>query len=432
VKREAESFNPRAVLELELADHSVRWRGSDSSTHRTRALVLVRLHSKPLGVLDVALEEGSEGVERLIVEVTETLAPLIKEHLAEDAIAELVPADSDDAVVLASCRKARAALLTSAPSVSVVVATRNRPILVNRCLESIFELEYPNYEVIVVDSSDGGETETLVGEKFHDVRYVRNLSGRVCVAKNRGAKEAEGRYVAFTDDDAEVDSHWISQLVLTLEAVPSAACATGLVLPLELDTPAQAWFEESGAFVEGLRPRRIGLRHREPGFLLPYATGRIGAGVNMAWRRETLAALGYFDLALDRCGAEDLAAFFDALCAGYEIVYEPGAIVWHQHRRTVEELREQTLWHATGLGAYLARCVVKEPGRIWDLVTRIPGGLRYGFAASSVRNVRKSESFPRELTRQEWIGFVKGPAAYVRGSLAARRSEVPSVNPPPR
>jgi len=432
VTGEGDSFNPRAILELELADHSVRSKGGESPTHRNRALVLVRLHSKPLGVLDVALAEQSDGAEGVFVEVSEKLSALIAEHLAEDAMAGLVLGDARDQGDVAPCLRGRVALLKSAPSVSIVLATMNRPVLVNRCLESIYELEYTNYEVIVVDSSTGGETETLISEKFRDVRYIRNLSGGVCVAKNRGAKEAGGRYVAFTDDDAEVDRYWISQLVLTLEGVPSAACATGLVLPLELDTPAQAWFEESGAFVQGIRPRRIDLKHREPGSLLPYATGRIGAGVNMAWRRDTLAELGYFDVALDRCGAEDLAIFFDALCAGYEIVYEPGAIVWHQHRRTVDELRVQTLWHATGLGAYLTRCIVKEPGRIWDLVTRIPRGLRYGFAASSVRNWSKSASFPREVTRQEWIGFVKGPAAYARGSLARRRSEVPRVNPPPR
>jgi hypothetical protein len=165
------------------------------------------------------------------------------------------------------------------------------------------------------------------------------------------------------------------------------------------------------------------LTNREPGSLLPYATGRIGAGVNMAWRNDVLTKLGYFDIALDTCGAEDLAVFFDALCAGYEIVYRPGAIVWHQHRRTMDELRAQTLWHATGLGAYLTRCLVKEPQRTWDLAKRIPGGLRYGFAARSVRNSKKTDSFPRDVTRQEWIGFLKGPAAYVKGAAAARRSK---------
>jgi GT2 family glycosyltransferase len=421
-----ETFAPRAILEIELGDHSLRWKGDESTLQRDGALVLVRLHTKPIGVIEVSL--GEPGFEHVFVEASKKLATLVSQHLEADEALKLRPGNSNGQDENELCLAERETLLKSAPSVSVVLATKNRLELANRCLDSIYQLDYPNFEVVVVDSSTGSDTKSLIEEHFPNVRYVRNLSGRVCVAKTRGAMNANGKYIAFTDDDAEVDRHWLSQLVLALEETPNAACATGFVMPLELDTQAQLWFEESGAFVEGIHPRRIGLSNREPGSLLPYATGRIGAGVNMAWRTEVLERLGYFDIALDKCGAEDLAVFFDALCAGYEIVFEPGAIVWHQHRRTVEELRNQSLWHATGLGAYLTRCLVKEPRRTWDLVTRIPGGLRYGFAARSVRNRKKSKSFPREVTRQEWIGFLKGPAAYVTGALAARRTDVSNEN----
>lgn len=414
-----ETFAPRAILEVEVSDHSVRWKGSIDTLQRDEALVLVRLHTRPLGVVDVVL--GGRSLDHAAGDASEKFAALVAEHLREDEEQRSRRGVEGGHDNRPSCLADRVSLLAKAPRASVVLATKDRPELAKRCLESIQQLDYPNFEVIVVDSSAGNDTESLVKVQPREVIYVRNSYGRVCVAKTRGAKEATGMYVAFTDDDAEVDRHWLTELVLALHSSPEVACATGLVLPLELDTQAQLWFEESGAFVEGIRPRRISLASRERGSLLPYATGRIGAGVNMAWRTDVLEQLGYFDIALDRCGAEDLAAFFDALCAGHEIAYAPGAIVWHQHRRTVEDLRRQTLWHATGLGAYLTRCVVKEPARVGDLVTRIPNGLRYGFAARSIRNNKKSRSFPKEVTRQEWIGFLKGPGAYVRGVLAAHR-----------
>jgi GT2 family glycosyltransferase len=409
------SYIPRAILEIELEDRSVRWKGDESTLQRDRALLLVRLHSNPIGVMDVSLSGHDMG--HLFDEASDYFATEIAEHRNHDDAL-----DGENG----SCLAGRKSFGDDAPRVSVVLATKNRPVLAKRCLESIYQLDYPNVEVVVVDSSDGTDTETLIKNHFGDVRYVRNYSGRVCVAKSRGAKAAQGKYVAFTDDDAEVDRLWVSELVLALESSPDVACATGLVMPLELETRAQGLFEETGAFVEGVRPRRISLTNREPGSLLPYATGRIGAGVNMAWRNDVLTKLGYFDIALDTCGAEDLAVFFDALCAGHEIVYQPGAIVWHQHRRTMDELRAQTLWHSTGLGAYLTRCLVKEPQRIWDLAKRVPSGLRYGFAARSVRNSKKSETFPRDVTRQEWIGFLKGPAAYIKGAASARRTEAKS------
>jgi O-antigen biosynthesis protein len=417
VSAEEASYTPRAILEIELEDLSFRWKGEEGTLQRERALVLVRLHSHPIGVMDVSLSGQDMG--HVFDEASEQFSTEIAQHRNQDEALTTL----DEHGVSNSCVANRNDFRNGAPSVSVVLATKNRPVLAKRCLESIYQSEYPNFDVVVVDSSDGDETETLIKEKFGDAHYVRNRAGRVCVAKSRGAEAAQGHYLAFTDDDAEVDRHWVAELVLALESSPEVACATGFVMPLELETRAQGLFEESGAFVEGLRPRRISLAERQPGSLLPYATGRIGAGVNMAWRNDVLTQLGYFDIALDACGAEDLAVFFDALCAGYEIVYQPGAIVWHQHRRTMDELRAQTLWHSTGLGAYLTRCLVKEPQRVWDLAKRIPGGLRYGFAARSVRNRKKSESFPRDVTRQEWIGFMKGPAAYVKGAAAVRRTE---------
>ena len=144
---------------------------------------------------------------------------------------------------------------------------------------------------------------------------------------------------------------------------------------------------------------------REPGSLLPWATGKIGAGVSMAWKASVIRDVG-FDVSLDTLtpvlplrsrhasSAEDLAAFFDALVRGYSIVFTPDAIVHHEHRRTREELASSSYWHGLGLSAYLTRCILKSPGQIPDFVRRIPTGLRYGFAGDSVRNKGKSEDFP--------------------------------------
>jgi len=429
---EEESFNPRVILEIELDDRSVKWVGDESARLRRRAHVLVRLHSTPLGAFEMELPEHHDAVDSIFAEAAKQFAREISEHLDHDKIATALEVarsgekSEPNRKSVPPCLEGRAKLLVDAPSVSVAVVTRNRPDLLKLCLTSIYELDYPDFEVIVVDSSSEDDSEILIEENFPNVRYVRNLTGGICTARNRCLTEANRLYLACTDDDAVVDKHWLSEMVLALESNPNVACVTGFVMPIELETPAQVLFEESGAFAEGVQRRRLDLKHREPGSLLPFATGRIGAGVNMAWRREVFEKIGYFDVALDRCGADDLAVFFDALCAGYEIVYEPGAIVWHRHRRTMEELRMQTLWHATGLGAYLTRCLVKQPGRIWDFLMRVPGGIRYGFSSSSVRNKAKSKTFPREITRQEWIGVAKGPAAYVKGSLAARRSRASS------
>jgi len=186
-----------------------------------------------------------------------------------------------------------------------------------------------------------------------------------------------------------------------------------LAVPSELATPAQLWFEESGAFTQGFDRRVIDMASRHRGSLLPWATGKIGAGVSMAWRREALLEIGGFDLALDACGAHDLAAFFDALCAGYQIVFEPGALVHHEHRRTYDELRGQIYSHAVGLSAYLTRCLVTHPNLALDFVRRVPEGVRYGFAPSSIRNKKKSPDFHQPLrgSNGQELRRVRGPTS---------------------
>jgi glycosyltransferase involved in cell wall biosynthesis len=360
----------------------------------------------------------------------------VNRHLRDDGLPEASGIDVEGlpAPSAPPCLKRRRELLLDAPSASVIICTRNRSDLLARSLSSLGEQEYPAWELIVVDGSETSETADVVRADFPEVRYLHVGDNGLSVARNRGISAASGSVVAFTDDDVRVDPHWLVELVSALESDQAVACATGAVLPLSLETPAQRWFEESGGFTEGLRRRTIGLdQAAERGSLLPYATGRIGAGVSMAWRTSILRELGGFDVAFDaltppwppraRNGSsgEDVAAFFDALVSGYRIVFEPSAIVFHEHRRTYAELERQLYWHGIGLGAYLTRCLTTRPARILDFARLVPSGLRYGFASDSPRNQEKSATFPPQLTRAERRGVIHGPFAYLRGLPLTRR-----------
>jgi glycosyltransferase involved in cell wall biosynthesis len=417
-------FAPIAIVDVELSRPLEEIAPTDSNGRRyggTR--VLVRLHTRPVGAFELEPRDGGLTPSALAAAIWGRLGGSLNEHLSSDGLPEVggIDAGGLGAVSSPRCLARRETLLREAPHVSVLVVTRDRPDVVGRCLRSLEGLDYPDFGVILVDGSATSETSDLVHAEFPGVHCIRIENGGVCVAKNRGLAAASGEIIAFTDDDAVVDPHWLVEHVAAFDASERVACTTGFALPLELDTPAQLWFEESGAFVEGFKRRVIGLENREPGSLLPYATNRIGAGVSMAWRVSALRELGAFDLALDKSGAEDLALFFDALCGGFEIVYEPAAIVFHQHRRTYEELRGQIYWHAMGLGAYLTRCVLTQPKRLPDFASRIPRGLLYGFSSASPRNRRKSLTFPSELTRAERGGVVRGPYAYLKGVRTARR-----------
>jgi glycosyltransferase involved in cell wall biosynthesis len=416
-------FAPIVVIDVELTGALPAIPRTDASGgHYGRARVLVRLHTKPLGAVDIEMADDGVSASACANAIWQAFGAKINEHLRSDGLAETrgLGASGLPVVTAPSCLRARESLMRNAPLASVIVCTRNRPQVLARTLRSLEQLEYPDFEVLVIDSSSSSLTADLIRATFADAHYRHVGDFAKSAALNLGIEIASGEVVAFTDDDVIVDRHWLIELVGALESDRRVACATGLAFPLELATQAQVWFEESGGFTEGF-DRRILDPEAPPerGSLLPYATGKIGAGVNMAWRRDVIRSLGGFDLALDP--GEELAAFFDALISGFKIVYEPAAIVYHEHRRTYEELRRQLYWHGLGLGAYLTRCLVTQPARTPDFVRRIPRGLSYGFSSRSSRNRQKSRGFPPGLTRAEQIGVIVGPFAYLKALFKARR-----------
>jgi glycosyltransferase involved in cell wall biosynthesis len=417
-------FAPIAIADVELSAPLDGLAPTDPSGRRYGgARVLLRLHTRPLGLLELELGDDGLTSSALASVIWEHLGGKLNDHLTRDGLENVSGIDAGGLQAVSSprCLARREELLREAPKVSVVVVTRDRPDVVGRSLRSLEAIDYPDFEIVLVDGSKGGETSELVRSEFPEVHRVRIERGGMSVARNRGLVAAAGDIIAYTDDDVVVDRHWLLEHVAAFGASERVACTTGLAMPLELETPAQLWFEESGGFVNGFDRRVIALENREPGSLLPYATRRIGAGVSMAWRASILRELGGFDLALDATGAEDLAMFFDALCRGFEIVYEPAAIVSHQHRRAYEELRGQIRWHAIGLGAHLTRCIVTQPRRLPDFASRLPRGLFWGFSRASPRNSKKSSTFPSQLTRTELVGVARGPYAYLKGLRTARR-----------
>lgn len=400
----------------------IEGRRTDGPTYRS-ARLLVRLHNQPIGILQRDIPLGGLSPAVLAADISDALGAEAARHLSGDGLSPVahVPPTGLTPPPSPPCSSDVEGGRRAAPSIDVVVATKNRPALVGRCLTALRRQSYQACSILLVDSSEGHETRSLVSRDFPTVTYIRNQDGGVCTAKNLGLRAAQSPFIALTDDDAVPDPSWLAELIGALHASPDAACVTGLAMPASLETQAQLWFEESGAFVEGFERRTISLRTRQPGSLLPFATNRIGAGVNMAWRTDVLRRLGYFDPALDRTGAEDLAAFYDALCAGYEIVYEPRALVYHEHRRTYEELRDQIDWHATGLGAYLLRCLVTQPRMLPIFLTSAPRGILYGFSSGSTRNRNKSQDFPAQLTRTEYFSLLRGGPIYLRSRYQARR-----------
>jgi GT2 family glycosyltransferase len=291
----------------------------------------------------------------------------------------------------------------------------------------LLSLAYPRYEIIVVDSAPGttatAELIQSLAADHSNVRYVREDCAGLAIAHNRGLLEVTAPFVAFTDDDVRVDPHWLTEIVRGFRVSDRVACVTGLILPSELETQAQAWFEQFGGFTRGFT-LRVFDRSNQSGPLYPYTTGRFGSGASMAFRTAMLCRLGGFDSALGAgtlaLGGDDLAAFFQIVMAGYQLVYQPAALLYHYHRRDYARLRRQIYGYGVGLTAYLMKALLDKPGRFFDFAIRIPAGLAYALSPSSSKNQKRQADYPADLTRLERRGMLYGPLAYLRSRWRTR------------
>jgi GT2 family glycosyltransferase len=421
------SFRPIRLVEAEIS----RPLPSIDGANYPRAAVLVRMHGEPLGSLELAIPNSGLPASGLASTVWSTFEDAINDHLRRDG--ERCARDLTAAGLRAGvhrCLEEREALLRERPVVSVVVPTHNRVEALRRCLRSIYASDYHSFELIVVDNAPASsETHDLIANsEFAAVKYVcEDRPGRSW-ARNRGLAEAAGEIVAFADDDVVVDHEWLDRIVTSFVSDPRVGCVTGLILPTELDTPAQVWLQEYGGFDKGFARLRFDLDENKPGSpLFPFTAGVFGSGASMAFRTAVLQAVGGFDPALGSgspgCGGEELSVFLRVIAAGHRLVYEPAAIVRHSHEPDTARLRRQIHAYGRGLGAYLTACIVDDPRRLLTFAAKAAPAIRYLLSPRSAKNQRRPHDYPRHLRLIELRGLIGGPFAYMKGRAAARRIE---------
>lgn len=233
---------------------------------------------------------------------------------------------------------------------SVIICTRHRPQSLKNCLETLLNGPDRDFELIVVDNAPGNNDTQLVVQQFPQVRYVREDRKGLDIARNTGARTATGDIVAYTDDDVRIPSNWITNLKACF-ADPLIMAVTGLVIPLSLDTRAQYTFEKKWGFNKGYLPRRFNHQYFLDHLTYGVPAWDIGAGANMAFKREAFLVAGLFDERLDVGAAGcsgDSEMWHRILAEGWDCRYIPELYVLHEHRSTGAGLRKQLFGYMRG------------------------------------------------------------------------------------
>jgi hypothetical protein len=225
---------------------------------------------------------------------------------------------------------------------------------------------------------------------------------------------------AFIDDDCIPVGGWVGAIRHAFAAEPAAACCTGPVVATTVEAEAQRLMERRGGFSKGFE-RRLVTRdsHAARWRHFPLQGWMFGTGGNMAFRRESLLAAGGFATELPR--AEDLDAFFRILRDGHALVYEPCAVVTHEHVRDHVALRRRLFGWGYGYTAYLSRVVASEPGYRCRAVGEIAGFLGYQLRGRWWPALRGRGDLPRDLVTAELLGALVGIPGYWRDLLREKR-----------
>ena len=390
---------PAAVLDLDLKNLPETVEGL---SFYSKAFVLIRYGGRPVGQTMLPVVNGTLQVTHHFDEMADAAQPFLQKSWLHEYLSW------QDGTLPGF----------ALPKATIAICTRNRTEDLQRCLEILMQLPDDGQEILVIDNCPStDETQHLVAH-FSNVRYIREPRAGLNIARNRALQEASHEIVAFIDDDAVPDRLWLRNLVRNFSS-PLVLCVTGMTMPLELETEAQEAFEKYSPFSKGFKKVVHSASSRNP-----LSTGQVGAGANMAFRKDVLRLAGLFDEALDAGtpteSGGDHEYFARILLRGYHIVYEPEALNWHRHRLTWKETKKAIRGYGIGVYAFWTRLLVeeKEIGILllpysWFLHTQLPNLVRSIF--------KRPGSHPLSLVISEFWGCFLGPIKYFLSRQRVKR-----------
>ena len=214
--------------------------------------------------------------------------------------------------------------LPSYPKVSVVVCSYNGGKTLERCLESLRHVDYPDYEVVLVDDGSKDDTPGIVA-RHPWIVAIRQENKGLSFARNIGAHAAKGEVIVYTDSDCMADPDWLYYLMGTLLSGDYAGVGGPNISP-----PAENWVQACVSAAPG-GPNHV---------LLTDVVAEHIPGCNMAFHRWAFDQVGGFDPEYRKAG-DDVDFCWRLQQSGGVIAFSPAAIVWHYRRFTLQAFRKQ-------------------------------------------------------------------------------------------
>jgi glycosyltransferase involved in cell wall biosynthesis len=105
------------------------------------------------------------------------------------------------------------------PILSILIATNDRLVLLEKCILSLVQQNQNNVEIIIIDNSIGKTCKELVSN-YPKIKYFHESRAGLSYTRNLGFKKAKGKYVAYIDDDSIANGHWINEILSFIKKYP--------------------------------------------------------------------------------------------------------------------------------------------------------------------------------------------------------------------
>ncbi len=224
------------------------------------------------------------------------------------------------------------------PFISIIIPTYNRPEQLAICLESLTKLDYPHecFEVIVVDDGSKISLESVVNPFSNqlDITLLRQINNGAASARNTGAKQAKGQFLAFTDDDCMPATDWLKTLAANFLQTPDCLIGGRTINILSKNLYSTA----SQELIDYVYKYYNANPHK----------ARFFASNNIALSKERFLAIGGFDVTYPRMASEDRELCDRWLQKGYPMLYAPEVQINHAHHLNLVSFWRQHFFYGRG------------------------------------------------------------------------------------
>lgn len=257
------------------------------------------------------------------------------------------------------------------PFISVVVCSYNGSATIRDCMEGLQKLNYPNFEVVVVDDGSKDDLAAIVRE--YPVKLITTKNGGLSNARNTGMYNANGEIIAYIDDDAYPDPDWLRYLAYAYLTSDHACIGGPNIAPFDDGPIATCVANAPGGPVHVLVSDEIA-EH------VP--------GCNMSFRKDALMKIGGFDPVYRNAG-DDVDVCWRIQRSGRTIGFHPSAVVWHHRRNSLKAYWKQQ----KGYGKAEALLEAKWPEKYNSLGHLTWAGRIYGNGLTLPVKVKKEKIF---------------------------------------